>query len=244
MIQVFPPLPLNRFIDSEPSVFGSLTFRIDSNGFGDPGFDPATSITNTSEVHPAHKSGALVMTLNTKPAAPAWTTNHGLVLVRPHNIGDLDEFRITYSAWMSNNLVNAGGGGRAFWSFKTGGVGGNRSVGDFRMGCRIKKMPDGKQRFDIHLDNGANNGLPLETYLRYVDNQIDVPEQTWFKFDVYVNRPLGILTIKYNDTKIFDGEVVSFGDQNLPVTRLFVNSNYTGGDAPQTTKIANLQIFA
>ncbi|UJP06167.1 MAG: fibronectin type III domain-containing protein [Nitrosomonas sp.] len=175
-----------------------------------------------------------------------------LQVVRPYDIGDIDEAYIAY--WFKyeadfpeklDHTVN-NGSWRAQFGWKTGGYNNNTSTGDYRFSVHVMKGPDGELFWRTAGDNIANGPWDKTTYWNIDNKTVAVPVDKWFKFEVYWKRSSG------NDGRFWvavDGQEIAdrfgpnMGDYGLPVTRVTFNTPYSGGYPTVESHSTGLEIW-
>ncbi|UJP05137.1 MAG: polysaccharide lyase [Nitrosomonas sp.] len=174
-----------------------------------------------------------------------------LQVIRHWNIGDVKEAYISY--WyryepsFPTKLINtvSGGNWRSQFGWKTGGYK-NSYEGDYRFSINVIKGKDGQLFWRASGDNVANGPWAKTTYWRKDNKAVPVPVDKWFKFEVYWKRSGG------NDGRFWaaiDGQEIvdrfgpNMGAFNLPVTRITINTPYSGGKAPVESHSTGLEIW-
>ncbi len=161
------------------------------------------------------------------------------------------------------------GPGSSSWAaiaeFKTGGYNGVNGHGDYRLIVNAKKGPDGLY-FTMGGDNAANGlgavpgvdayNISKPFWMQTTKPGI-VPTGKWLKLEVYVKRPVdkndlvtGIswAAITPLDTKqrtVIGHKVggIQMGVADLPLGRLFLYPNYSGGNPVITHEATDLEIW-
>ena len=174
-----------------------------------------------------------------------------LKLDRDWNIGDVSEAYITYWFYYPENFPDkldstiSGGNWRDQFSWKTGGYN-DTYAGDYRFAINIIKGKDNKLFWRTFADNVANGPSSKVTYWSEDNTVVPVPVGKWFKFEVYWKRSIG------NDGRFWaavDGQEIvdqygaNMGDYNLPVTRITINSPYSGGYSSVESHSTGLEIW-
>lgn len=161
------------------------------------------------------------------------------------------------------------GAGASHWftlaEFKTGGYNGNSSAGDYRLSLSIHKDNDGLF-YRCSGDNVAN-GLGIVPGITEYNNSKPFWRQrtrsgsvklgVWQKLEVYVKRPVGkddtatgiswmaITPVNQQQRTVVGHKVggVQMGIAELPLSRLFIISNYFGGNSPIAIECTDLDIW-
>ncbi|UJP04775.1 MAG: polysaccharide lyase [Nitrosomonas sp.] len=174
-----------------------------------------------------------------------------LQVIRHWNIGDVNEAYITYwykyEADFPDKLDSSisAGNWRSQFGWKTGGYE-NTYAGDYRFFLNVIKGKDGKLFWRIGGDNVANG--PWDRVIDWTeDNKIvPVPVDKWFKFEVYWKRSGGSdgrFWAAVDGQEIVDRHGPNMGDYNLPVTRITINTPYSGGYATVESHSTKLEIW-
>lgn len=178
-----------------------------------------------------------------------------------------------YSTWIKLDpkldeklLYPIVGSGGSHWQviceMKTGGYEGNASAGDYRYSVSVNKDENGLY-YRVAGDNNANGvgvipGLSsFTTYWRQRTRSGVVKLGVWLKLEVFIKRPANkddqttgviwvALTPANQQQRVVIGHKVGgvqMGIQNLPVGRLFLVSNYIGGNSPVSIDVTDLEIW-
>lgn len=193
----------------------------------------------------------LSQTIHSKGPVGAWDARSPLRVERPWTIGDTGDLYISYwfkhPADLADRLDNqvSGGASMSQFAFKTGGYQ-NTWRGDYRFISFIVKDEDGSLFWKTKSDNHANAGLKVKEYWQTENKIVAVPVGKWFRYEVFIHRSNGMdgrLWVAVNGRIIADQRGANMGDSNLPITRLSLTGNYSGGYAPVEGKITDLKIW-
>lgn len=160
------------------------------------------------------------------------------------------------------------GPGSSSWSalaeFKTGGYGGNNGYGDYRLIINVKKGANGLY-FSMAGDNAANGlgfvpGVDVYNITKPFWMQTTkpgiVPTGQWCKLEIYVKRPANkddlvtgiswaaITPMNTKKRMVIGHKVggIQMGVADLPLGRLFLLANYSGGNPPVVHDMVDLEI--
>ncbi|UJP04825.1 MAG: hypothetical protein LZF61_08160 [Nitrosomonas sp.] len=175
-----------------------------------------------------------------------------LQVIRDWDIGDINEAYITYWYKYEPDFptkldgMASGGHWRSQFGWKTGGYNKLVGEGDYRFFISVIKGKDGRLFWRAAGDNVANGPWKRVIYWNEDNQAIPVPVDKWFKFEVYWKRSGG------SDGRFWaavDGNVITdrrgsnMGAFNLPVTRITINTPYSGGKAPVESHSTGLEIW-
>jgi len=196
-------------------------------------------------------SKILFQTVKKKPVALG-SSQDPLLLKRPWTVGDVKDLYISY--WFKHKpdlaaqldpLISSGNW-HAQFEFKTGGYK-DTYGGDYRIQTTIMKGTDNKLYWMSRADNNANAGLPPDDYWRVDNHTVPVPVGSWFKFEVYWHRSTGSdgrYWAAVNGQVIADYFGKNIGSSNLPITRIFIDTTYSGGYPPIESRMTGLEIWS
>lgn len=162
----------------------------------------------------------------------------------------------------------AGPGGSGWYSLaeiKTGGYGGDATLGDFRFILGVFKDNDGLY-YKIAGDNAANGlgKVPGVTaynianpYWKQRTKSGVVKLGVWQKLEVYIKKPMDVndlstgvvwyaITQARQQERLVIGHKIGgkqIGDASLPESRIFLGANYSGGKSPIVTDFTDLEIW-
>ena len=175
-----------------------------------------------------------------------------LKLDRHWDIGDVNEAYFTY--WFKypadfpdklDSTVPAGDW-RDQFSWKTGGYN-DTYAGDYRFAINVIKGRDNKLFWRTFADNVANGPWSKVTYWSEDNKVVSVPVDKWFKFEVYWKRSSGSdgrFWAAVDGQEIVDHYGSNMGVLNLPVTRISINTPYSGGYATVESHSTGLEIWS
>ena len=192
---------------------------------------------------------------NVKIKAPAGPTPSGkghaqapLLIKRPWTIGDVKDLYVSYwfkhQADLATQLDStvSSGNWRVQFEFKTGGAtdpttGLPYYGGDYRITTFVMKGTDEQLYWRAKADNVADGPWARVDYWQEENHAVPVPVDTWFKFEGYWHRSAGSdgrYWAAVNGQVIVDHHGPNMGDYNLPITRIFPVTAYSGGHANDT----------
>lgn len=137
------------------------------------------------------------------------------------------------------------GSWRVLWEWKTGGQGANWQ-GDYRFIVGINMNSNRQLNWYAAGDNVANSGAPKVVYYYKADSGAPVLTGTWFKFESFTHRSGGSdgrLWVAINGKVIADFRGPNMGVNNLPINRIMLFQNYTGGFYPCYQWIDDIEVF-
>lgn len=195
---------------------------------------------------------ALSQNIKIKGPAGTWDAQSPLIIQRPWTIGDVADLYITY--WYKNPAISItqldpvipGAGEMLQFQFKTGGYN-NTGAGDYRVSMGIMKGEDGNLYWRTHADNQASGPWPRVEYWREENHVVSVPVDKWYQVEIFWHRSGGSdgrFWAAINGEKIVDHHGPNMGDFKLPISRIMVDSLYTGGHGPIEGNLAGLQIWS
>ncbi|HEY8272393.1 MAG TPA: RICIN domain-containing protein [Pseudobdellovibrionaceae bacterium] len=159
---------------------------------------------------------------------------------------------VKFQADMATNQLIPGqtpDGGYGMWrvlsEWKSGGQGSNWQ-GDYRFIIGINMNSSRQLNWYATADNVANSGAPKTVYYHKADSGVPVPTGTWFKFETYTHRSSGSdgrLWAAVNGRVIADFRGPNMGVNNLPINRIMLFQNYTGGYYPCYQWIDDVEVF-
>lgn len=138
------------------------------------------------------------------------------------------------------------GNWRNIFGWKTGGQGENWR-GDYRIALGILKADNGQLYWSASGDSKANNeNIPQVEYWRVNNTSVPVPVGQWFKFEAFWHRSNGSdgrVWMAINGQTIADRSGSNMGVNNNPINRLFIFTNYTGGNYPSYQWVDDVEIW-
>ena len=190
----------------------------------------------------------LFQNVKIKGPVPKWDAQDPLMIHRPWTKGDVDEIYYTYwhknSSDLKNNL-SRGGASIVQSQFKTGGYL-NKWHGDYRISTYVAKDNQGELYWRTKGDNVANGPWSRVDYWVEENHEVAVPVGEWFKYEVYWKRSDGDdgrHWVAVNGEVVTDHHGPNMGDEGLPITRIMLTSQYTGGLAPVEGHTTGLEIW-
>ena len=138
------------------------------------------------------------------------------------------------------------GNWRVQFEFKTGGYL-NSWPGDYRILTYVMINNSGKLYWLSKGDNGANGPWDLEDYWQEVNQDVPVPVDEWFFFEVCWHHSAGSdgrYWAAVNGQVIADHHGPNMGKYNLPITRIMFINPYSGGHAPVDSHLTGLSIWS
>ena len=188
-------------------------------------------------------------------APPTWGSSQDPLMIRRESVasGDrTDTGDVYYTYWFKfqSDLhtqlgTNGGDSWRVLSEWKTGGLN-NTMVGDYRIITTVIQDGSGHIFWRTTGDNVAN-GIPTKkVYWQVNNNAVSVPVGQWFKYEVFWHRSSGIdgrYWAAVNGDIIVDHKGPNMGIYNLPINRIMLNNNYSGGKAPSNQWTTDLEIW-
>lgn len=128
---------------------------------------------------------------------------------------------------------------RTLFEFKTGTLGGADNP-DFVFGIGVQEDSSGHLYWIANTDPGS---FPYDWTQE--NHTVPVPAGQWFHFEVSWHRSTGgdgYIWATINGQTIVDRVGPNIGASDLPINRIMVDENYSGGGTPTTQLITDLQI--
>ena len=177
-----------------------------------------------------------------------------MVITRSAAHGDVRDLYVSYwfkhQADLATHLDTTvpAGNWRAQFEFKTGGYQGVDWQGDYRIITHVMKGADGRLFWRAKGDNDANGPrIGARTDYWIEDNlKVPVPVDTWFKYEVFWHRSSGTdgrFWAAVNGQVIVDHHGPTMGRYELPITRIMINTAYSGGHPEVQSLMTELEIW-
>lgn len=156
-----------------------------------------------------------------------------------------------YSYWFKfqpdlNTQLNAGSGSwRVMSEWKTGGMN-NTWKGDYRILTSVIRDGSGRLYWNTQGDNNANYFTSVQRFWTVTNNTVPVPVGQWFKYEVFWHRSNGSdgrYWAAVNGQPIVDHWGPNMGVYNLPINRIMLTNNYSGGKTPSQQWLTGLEIW-
>ena len=174
-----------------------------------------------------------------------------LMIKRPWTIPDVTDLYVTYWFKHQANLAEkldtgvSSGNWRMQFEFKTGGYQ-NAYPGDNRIATNVMKDSNGSLYWNTKGDNVANGPWPRVDYWSVANHTVPVPIDTWFKYELFWHRSSGSdgrFWSAVNGQVIVDHHGPNMGDHGLPITRIMIETAYSGGHPEVQSQITGLEIW-
>ncbi|HEY8272810.1 MAG TPA: fibronectin type III domain-containing protein [Pseudobdellovibrionaceae bacterium] len=188
-------------------------------------------------------------------APPTWGPSQDAFMIYRGSVdsGDkTDTGDVYYTYWFkfqSDLRSQLGGGDGRNWrvmsEWKTGGLN-NTWKGDYRIITHVVLDGSGRLYWNTQGDNNANGISARQTFWQVQNFNVPVPAGEWFKYEVFWHRSSGSdgrYWAAVNGQTIVDHWGPNKGVYNLPINRIMLANNYSGGKTPCQQWVTGLEIW-